>query len=273
MHGASIKASLSDPAAPNARVTQYYEMLGHRAIWHDGWKAVAYHERDSDFEKDQWELYNLTQDISESHNLAAEMPGKLAEMQQRWWTEAGKYNVLPLDDRQGRSVMPGSIRDRKVFTYYPDLHLLSGIAPPINGRSHRITADVERADNRAEGVLMAHGNVGGGYTLYVKDNRLIYEYNFVGQAHYFVTSTMDVPTGASSLSVEFTMDGKDAARATLFINGAKAGEGAIPHLMLVTPAVEGADIGRDGMSPVSGAYKSREFPFTGKLHKVVVELQ
>jgi arylsulfatase A-like enzyme len=274
--GTSFAYTFDDADAPGRKLVQHYEMLGNRAVWADGWKAVAAHQRDvhyvfpHPFEEDRWELYHLDEDFSELRDLADQHPEKVAELVERWWVEAGKHNVLPLDDRGAfRAQWP---QERTVFTYYPGM---AGIHPMVAGRTfnrnHTITAEVERPDASAEGVLLALGGRFAGWTLYVKDNRLVYEYNFVELERYIVTSTRDVPVGASTLQMRFDLTGRRQGKSTLLIDGAVAGEGTISRMCGVT-GLEPLDCGQDTQTPVSPAYES-PFRFSGDLRRVVLEVR
>jgi arylsulfatase len=276
MDGMSLAYTFNDAKAPTRREMQYYEMLGHRAIYYKGWEAVTMHVRGVDFDKDPWELYNVTEDFSESHDLAAENPERLREMKERWWSEAGRYNVLPLDDRGViRSLeQPGLNRPRTVVTYYPGMASVPrGNMLNFRGRSYSITADVEIPSGGAEGVLFALGGRFGGFSFFVQKNRLNYAYNWVGLERYTVTSTEAVPAGSLKLRVEFTSAGPGSGTAALFINDKRVGEGKIARLVPITFGLsEGVTVGRDPSTPVTESYQS-PFEFSGKIKKVVMELK
>jgi arylsulfatase len=276
MDGMSLAYTFNDAKAPTRREMQYYEMLGHRAIYYKVWEAVTMHMRGVDFDKDPWELYNVTEDFSESHDLAAENPERLREMKERWWSEAGRYNVLPLDDRGViRSLeQPGLNRPRTVVTYYPGMASVPrGNMLNFRGRSYSITADVEIPSGGAEGVLFALGGRFGGFSFFVQKNRLNYSYNWVGLERYTVTSTEPVPAGSLKLRVEFTSAGPGSGTAALFINDKRVGEGKIARLVPITFGLsEGVTVGRDPSTPVTESYQS-PFSFSGTIKKVVMELK
>jgi len=268
--------SFSDAKAPSRRETQYFEMLGHRAIYHKGWTAVTVHTRGEDFDKDKWELYNVDVDFSESTNMAAELPEKLRDMIERWWTEAGKYNVLPLDDRGViRSLeQPGFNRPRTIVTYLPGMSAVPR-ANMLNfrNRSYSITAEVEIPRGGAEGVLLAMGGRFAGFSFFVQNNRLNYVYNWFGLERFSVSSAEPVLSGTLTLRMEFTSAGPAKGSAALFINGKQVGEGPIGRLVPVTFGLaEGLTVGRDPSTPVTEGYQS-PFAFTGKIKKVVMELR
>ena len=276
MDGMSLAYTFNDPKAASRRETQYFEMLGHRAIYHKGWTAVTTHVRGEDFDKDKWELYNVDQDFSESNDVADKNPGKLREMIERWWSEAGKYNVLPLDDRGViRSLeQPGNNRPRTIVTYLPGMTAVPR-ANMLNfrNRSYSITADVEIPAGGAEGVLLAMGGRFAGFSFFVQKDRLNYAYNWFGLERFTVSSTEPVPAGTVTLRLDFTSTGPNKGTAALFINGKQVGEGPIARLVPITFGLsEGLTVGRDPSTPVTESYQS-PFEFTGKISKVVMELK
>jgi arylsulfatase len=274
--GLSMLYSLNDGAAKSRRETQYFEMLGHRAIYNNGWKAVAWHERGSDFDKDKWELYKVEEDFNETSDLAAKQPEKLREMIERWWSEAGKYNVLPLDDRgTGRAIEQVSTnRPLTTATYYPGAaQTPRSSMPNFRNRSFSLTADVEIPTNGAEGVLLALGGRFAGFSFFVQNNRLQFVYNFMGLERYNVVTNEALPAGAARLRMEFTNTGDNKGVAALFINERKVGEGPIARTVpLSFNLSEGLTAGRDPSTPVTESYQS-PFTFTGKLKKVVFQVK
>ena len=276
MDGLSLAYTFSDAKAPSRRESQYYEMLGHRAIYYNGWEAVTMHVRGEDFDKDPWELYKVTDDFSESNDVSTQNPEMLREMKERWWSEAGRYNVLPLDDRGiWRSLeQPALNRPHAIVAYYPEMPAVPrGNMLNFRGRSYTITADVEIPSSGAEGVLLALGGRFGGFSFFLQKNRLSYVYNWVGLERYTVTSTEAVPAGSVKLRVEFTSAGPNSGTATLLVNDKRVGEGKIARLVPITFGLsEGLTVGRDPSTPVTESYQS-PFEFTGKIKKVVMELK
>lgn len=272
IHGVSMAYTFGSPDAPTRKEAQYFEMFGHRAIWHDGWKAVAYHQRGTSFDADQWELYHHDSDFSECNDLAQARPEQLQKMISRFWVEAGKYDVLPLDDQgfayRAKIPRPGSPRRRTTFTYYPGMvHLPGAAVPPVMNRAHRITAFVDRVTASDEGVLVSLGNISSGYVLYVKDNRLVYEYNFLG-TRYTVTSEEELPVGPTELTFEFVKTGDMRGVGHLYVSGKPVGSEVIPRVLPHFLGWQGLDVGRDTLSPSSPSYEG-EFAFTGGFEKVV----
>jgi len=273
VEGTSFAYSFDSPSEPTRKETQYYEMLGHRAIWNRGWKAVAFHPPGTSFENDRWELYHLDADFSECSDLADEHPERLRELVGLWWDEARKYNVLPLADMLTAGFSrPGGGRPRRAFTLYPSERSIPVMAAPnaIN-RSHRITAYVERTSASGEGVLLAHGGRHGGYALFVKDNRLVYEYNFLGISRYIIRSDATLPAGAATLRFDFLKTGEFQGFVRLFANDEPIGEGEVPRTARIAGGLEPMDVGRDQHTPVSESYAC-PFAFSDKLHRVEVFL-
>ena len=287
--GVSLSYTFTQPNAPSTRRTQYFETGGHRAIYHDGWIATAFHgvpwvlRGSVPFEQDKWELYNITEDFSEANDLAARNPEKLKELQAIFDQEAKKYDVYPLDDRFAERATnpnrPSVTRGKNKFTYSAGTtRVPEGSAPPVYKRSHRITADIEVPKEQTQGVIMAVGG-GAGYTLYIKDRKLVYEYNFFGKDRYKITSDKPVPTGKVQVAFEYAQQaGGDLTTGgigKLFINGQPAGEGKIEKVAPVRfSATETMDIGMDLGAAVSEAYHAQApFAFDGTIDKVVVELQ
>jgi arylsulfatase len=270
LEGVSFAASLGD-ADPPRGAPQYFEMFGHRGLWQDGWKAVAYHPPGTPFDKDVWELYHLEQDFSEFEDLAAVRPDKLAELQAVWWAEASAHKVLPLDDRFGPRFAENATRfhgPRKAFVFHAGMgHLPTDIAPDVRSRSFVIEAYATLGAGD-EGVLIAHGDATCGYALFVRDGRLVYDMN-VGGAHATVVSERPVGAGRRRLGVAVRNSPGERA-ITLMEDGAAIGAGATPLGFHNFISWSGLDIGRDRGSPV--ADYAAPFAFTGKLEKVTVTM-
>jgi arylsulfatase A-like enzyme len=286
LEGVSMFYSFNDAMAPSRKQVQYFEMLGNRAIWHNGWKAVAYHGRLPwenkarwSFDEDKWELYNVEEDFSECKNLAYKHPEKLRQLVELWWVEAGKYNVLPLDDRFSERIAAARDeigKEKKSYMFYPGTaRVPENSAPHFKNRSYRVSAEVEIHEGGAEGPICAIGGIGSGWSLYIKDKKLVYCYNYVGK-YYYLRSIDDVPTGTVNLELEFEKTGKKkfgaGGIARLYINGNKAGELEIPHTVrFIYSMGESFDIGRDSGTAVTPEYKHRT-EFTGTIKKVMIDL-
>ncbi len=287
IEGVSMLYTFDNGAAKGTRRTQYFEMFGNRAIYHDGWVAACFHGRlpwkagTVDFDHDTWELYNIDDDFSEYTDLAAQEPLKLKQLQELFMAEAGRYNVLPLDDRAAERLdprlRPSLIAGRTEFTYYAGTsRVAESCAPNIKNRSHAITAYVEVPASGGDGVLVAEGGVVGGYALYVKDRKPVYEYNCFTADHYKVTGSSPLPVGPCAIRMEFEYDGGGFGKGgtvKLLVNGQQVGTGRVEKTEAARfSADETFDIGCDTGSPVSPDYKS-PFRFTGKIKKVEIKLE
>ena len=277
--GVSMRYALADPSAPSARPTQFFSMLGSRAIWHQGWKAVTTHPTISGwshFNDDTWELYHTDTDRSELHDLAAEHPDKLRELVNLWFAEAGANGAFPLDDRTPLEVLntprPQLTSPRDRYLYYPDTaDVPETQAVNIHNRSYTIGVQVDIRAPGAQGVLFAHGARFGGHALYVKDNRLHYVYNFVGMFEQKIDATEDLPTGEDLiLSASFDKDGEDPPGVStgvlsLYYGDRKVGAGRIKNQPgYFELAGEGLCIGRDSGAAVTDDYPGeRPYRFTG----------
>ncbi|MCP5029728.1 MAG: arylsulfatase [Actinomycetia bacterium] len=280
VEGTSLRYTFDAPDEPTRKRTQYYEMLGHRAIWHDGWKAVTMHERGTPFENDHWALYHTDVDFSEIDDLADEQPEKLRELVDRWWVEAGKYNVLPLDDRGGGELMiirrpgrepPGNVQ--RILPTSP--HLERSRTPDIRNRSFEIRARVNRSTGD-DGVLVASGARTGGYTLYVLDGHAVFAYNRLGTM-YEVRSPNPLPDGDLDVVVRYRKTAEHEGTASLVlaeVDGSSEAEVASGPLETLPfrQTLYGMDIGSDAGPTVSGDYAG-PFPFAGNLHWVEFRLE
>ena len=286
MEGVSMVYSFDKARAEGTRHVQYFEMFGNRALYKDGWIAAARHGRlpwtlgSYDFDKDTWELYDLTHDFSEGNDLAPKHPDKLKELQDAFWAEAEKYQVLPLDDRlmerADPTLRPSLIEGRTSYTYYPGrVRIPESSAAQTKNRSHTITAYVDVPQGGADGVLVAEGGVVGGFALYIKDGRPTYEYNYITQDRYKVSSSEVLSPGPNVIRMEFRYDGGlgKGGTAVLFVNDKKVGEGRIEKTAWGRfSADETFDIGEDTGSPVSNNYASPN-RFIGTIKKVEIDTQ
>ncbi len=272
IEGTSFAYTFAAPGEPTRKRTQYFEMLGHRGIWHEGWKAVTFHRPGTRFEDDRWELYHLDTDFNESRDLADEQPQRLQAMIARWFSEAGACNVLPLDDTLNRFVSsnPHSIAARRHWVLLPGAgRIPQAAAPDIRNRSYRIVAHVEIPPGGADGVLIAQGDWCGGYALYVRDGHLVHDYNFVNR-HYVARSAQPVPAGARELAWEVRKTGEYRAEGTLSIDGVPCGAVSLPQTYRAQSSFIGLEVGR-APRPAVGDFEA-PFPFTGRLLRVEVFL-
>ena len=275
--GSSFAASLYDAQAPTAKDVQYFEMFGHRGLVHDGWKAVAYHEPGTAFENDEWELYHLEEDFNEVHNLAEVEPERLQHLQTLWWQQAEANQVLPLDDRFAPRFAENAERHRGARTHYafwPGMgHLPSDVAPDLRSRSYRINVDVEILSNIDSGVLIAHGDATGGYSLYMDKGHLVHDLN-IGGTHQLLTTPEPVLPGRRELTFVMQRKPKEdnsvVGRASLWVDGIEVAQLHTDSIFNLMISWSGLDIGFDRGTTV-GDYAS-PFAFTGKLRKVTVDL-
>ena len=271
--GTSLRYTFDDVAARTRKGAQYFEMMGHRAIYNDGWKAVTRHQPGVPFDEDDWELYYVDIDRSECNNLAAEMPDKVEELVKLWWEEAQAHGVLPLDDRTVE-LFGARFRDRsphpenKHYTYRPPMSPLPAqVGASIGGRSWDLAAEVDRAAG-ANGVLYAAGTENAGISVFVQNDKLMFDYNCFGE-HFVAESTRAVPVGKAVLGVRFRRDGK-GGYATLVIDDEECGRVEFPFAMRMMSST-GPSVGFDHGSAVSDRYES-PFPFEGTLDRVDIQL-
>ena len=271
--GHSFAHLLADPNGISNNTVQYFENMGSRALIAGEWKAVCRHQTGADYETEQWELYKLSDDWSECNDLAESEPKKLAELQNLWWGEAEKHGVLPLDDR-GFELFGTRFRDlsphptSRKYVYRPPMSPIPGQASAaIGGRSFDLTATITREKND-EGVLFSTGTENSGISIFIQKERLVVDYNAF-DSHSVVTSTIEVPTGNSTLLAQFRRL-KKGGEIEIYINGEPSGSVEVPLFMRMISSV-GSSIGYDHGSAVSPQYES-PFPFAGKLHQIEIQL-
>jgi arylsulfatase len=301
IQGVSFFHTFNDKAAPSKHHTQYFEMLGHRSIYHEGWRAVcpwpgpSFAEAGKPFgvaipaeeltqlDAKSWELYNIAQDVTENSNIAAENRPRLIEMIAQWYVEAGKYNVLPVDGRgveRFAEPRPQLAEPRTKYVYYPGTQPIpSDAAVKVLNRPHSITADVDIAAD-TEGILVSHGAIDGGYVLYVKDGKLHYAHNYVAKAIYHVESEKKIPVGRHKLRYEFEVTAKPdpavgkgvAGRVKLYVDNELVGQGEIPVTIPIVIGLSGRfSIGEAPSAPVTHDYQGA-FKFKGKIYSVTVDV-
>lgn len=277
--GISMKYTFDDPKAPRQRLVQYYEMLGNRGIWADGWKAVADHVISDSFQEDKWELYHTDEDFSEAHDLAATHPEKLRELIELWWHEAGKFGVLPMlesyykkkdgfDFNKQLKFAPSEYRQRYVF--YPQMSPNS-LGPRLANKSFVITAYVNHKKGY-EGTLVAAGDNMGGYTLYIKENRLVFHFNYLAEKHFHQVSDIEVPDGQVALGFEFVCSKPDQGIGRLLINGKPTGN----IFIKAYPLFSGGKfaIGRYALSPITAEMKSKNcFRYQGEIDRLELNME
>ncbi len=273
--GVSMLYTFAGPDAPSRRRTQYFEMAGNRAIYHDGWIAAARFFSVSDYFAGKpvpanpadvkWELYDLTHDFSEAHDLAARDPGRLKAMEALFWSEARKNSVLPLSLNSEEDVegvyRPSHLRGLTDFAFAPGIQLPEGSAPNVKNTTFRIEADARLERGRTEGVVLAEGGRFGGFALYVRNDRLCFAYNYLGREHFEIVGNEPLPAGDVTLAAEFRYAGGQSVggpgTVTLFANGRALGEGRVARTMPRRFSLtETFDVGLDSGTPVSVGYES-----------------
>jgi arylsulfatase len=284
IEGASMLASFNDGKAPEHHDTQYFEVMGNRAIYHKGWTAVTKHytpwipgEKPA-LDDDVWELYDTTKDWSQSKDLSKEMPQKLKELQRLWIIEATRYKVLPLDDRMFEKINPDTagrpvlLKGKTQLLFSGMGHLSENCVLNLKNKSHSVTAEIVVPEKGAEGVIIAQGADIGGWSLYAKEGKLKYCYNWGGFKHFMVESKDRLPAGRRQVRMEFKYDGGGLGKgglATLFVDGTKVGEGKVEAtLAMIFSADDGCDVGKDGGSAVSPDYAAGNNAFNGKINGV-----
>lgn len=302
VEGLSFAHTFDNADAPGRHHTQYFEMFGHRSIYHDGWRAVCpwpgasfaesgqsfgapiSSEKLTQLDAHSWELYHVDEDFAENHDLAPENRAKLIEMISLWYIEAGKYNVLPIDSRGTLRFLderPEIAPLRLHYTYYPGTQKVPDQqAANVLNRSHSITADVDIPAGGAEGVLISQGNDEGGFSFYVKDDRLYYVHNYVTRARYRIESREPVPEGRHKLRFEFEVTGKPdlpggkgtPGRGQLYIDDRLVGQIDIPVTIPIRMTLGGGIVvGANPGAPVTPDYRP-PFPFTGKIYRVDIDV-
>jgi arylsulfatase len=284
LEGVSLAPVLLDAGAAETHRTQYFEMLGSRGIYHEGWKAVTFHpfidlyhegrDPDASFDDDQWELYHVASDPAEVEDLAGDQPERLAALVERWWEEAAKYQVLPLDNRllaalvDPRRLPPE--RPRQVVWPF-GAPIPEGRTVNLRNRPHRVDATVVIPAGGAEGVLLAMGTVLGGWSFHVLEGRLRYVHNFLGARLHVIDGAEPVPPGARVLGFTYEKTGEFRGRIRLYVDGDQVGEGGIDRVPLARYNLTGG-----GMTcgweqgPAVGPGYPAPFRFTGTLERVVI---
>jgi arylsulfatase A-like enzyme len=281
MDGVSMMYAFDNADAPNRKQRQYYEMFASRAIWVDGWKAVILHDNRmpwelntvSDPANDVWELYNVAEDFAENNNLADKHPEKVAELAAIFEEEAWKYNVYPLYTDMIQRISKQQDRlfgDQKEFVYFAPgaVRIAEKSSAPVKNRAHAIETQLVRNGNE-EGVLVAVGGMTGGFTMFIKDNKLVYDYNYLDGVHYVMQSE-PLPPGTVDVKFNFTKTQEFGGKGELFVNGTKVGETEMPQMHISTYSLaETFDVGRDTGTQVSKSYTD-PFPYNGALDRVVI---
>ena len=289
IEGVSMRYSFDDANAADRHETQYFEMFGNRGIYHRGWTAVTKHRTPwivtgagTPFDDDVWELYDTTKDWSQAHDLSKEMPDKLQELQRLWLIEAVKHKVLPLDDRLAER-LNAEIAGRPLLAMGTSQLLFRGMRRltensviNVKNKSHSVTAEVVVPETGAEGVIVAQGARFGGWSLYAKEGRPRYHYNFCDFQRSTVEATDAIPAGTHQVRMEFAYDGGGVAKGgtvTLYVDGEPVGEGRVEATMpFLFSFDETLDVGSDVGTPVSDDYPARGNEFTGTVNWLQIDI-
>ncbi len=287
LEGFSMQYSFEEGGAPETHDTQYFEMFVNRGIYHKGWTAVTRHSTPwvvaplPPYDDDVWELY-APDDWTQAHNVAKEYPEKLRDLQRQFLIEAAKYNVLPLDDRRverfdpdfaGR---PQLIKGKSQLLFGGMGRLSENSVLPLKNKSHSVTAHVNVPQGGARGVIVAQGGAFGGWSLYAKDGKPVYCYNFAGIKSFTIYGDREIPKGASQIRAEFAYDGGGLGRGatvSLYIDGTRCGEGRVELTVpLIFSADETCDVGMESGTPVSSDYPARGNEFNGTVDWVQLDI-
>ncbi len=285
--GVSFGYTFDSANAAGRHTTQYFEMFGNRAIYHDGWVACTRHSipwlmvKNTPLAEDVWELYNVAEDFSESNNLADKNPDKLKELQQIFREEAIKNHVFPIDDRRSERFdasiagRPDVMGKRTSLTLYEGMTgIMENVFINTKNRSYTITADVDVPKAPANGVIISQAGRFGGWSLYMKGGKIHHEYNYFGLERTNISSSKSIGPGKHIIKYEFEFQGTEpgsGGRCALYVDDQKVAEGQIPKTQpFLYSADEGVDVGMDGETAVSNDYKQGDNKFTGKIHKVIV---
>ena len=267
--GTSLVYTFGDRDCRTRKPIQHFEMLGKRGLWCDGWKAVTRHEYDEDYSNEDWELYHLDEDFSESDNLAAAEPKRLQEMIRLWWVEAQRNGVLPLDDRFG-SRRPVD-RDSPAYRFFPPMaHVPRAQSPALERGDWSLCAEVEIQDAQTEGVIYSQGSFLDGFSLFVQDATLGLAYNVLGNTTLCRSATT-LPEGRTTVGVAFERGEDDTGEIILIADGQAIGSVVISDVSR-TSKMRGVDVGRDPHAPVTDVYEA-PFEFTGVIHSVDIRVE
>jgi len=289
LHGVSMRYAFDHPDAPEARQTQYFEVACNRGIYHQGWTAVTRHSTPWAFgaelpalDDDVWELYDTSTDWSQAHDVAAEHPDKLKELQRLWLIEAVKYNVLPLDDRRierfnsdiaGRPVL---VKGKTQLLYGGMIRLSENSVLNLKNKSHSVTAEVDLPETGASGVIIAQGGAFAGWSLYLHRGKPKYCHNLAGLMRFYVEGSDPVPPGTHQVRMEFAYDGGGLAKGgavSLYIDGKPTGDGRINATVpMIYSGDETCDVGCDTGTPVSEDYTSDNSRLTGTVNWVQLDI-
>ncbi len=286
LEGASMAESFNNAGAPENHQVQYFEIMGNRGIYFQGWTACTRHrvpwraDTPPPFDQDNWELY-APGDWTQAHNLAAENPEKLAELQRLWLIEAVKYNVVPLDDRGFERINPDIAGRPQLLSgnsqlLFPGMRVSENCILTLKNKSHSVTAEIVVPASGASGVIVTQGGLAGGWALYAHDGKLKYCYNFFGIDYFTTEASEPIPAGKHQVRMEFAYDGGGLAKGgnvTLYYDGRLVGSGRVERTEpMGYSADEACDVGADSGSPASPDYAATGNAFTGKIEWVRLDV-
>ncbi len=268
MHGTPMTYSFSAAAAPTKKKVQHFEMLGHRGIVADGWKAVTIHLPRTTMDQDVWELYDLNTDFSEADDLAASHPDKVRELEALWWEEAAKYKVLPVDDGSGTRQRRPS---RKNFVLWPGLiRVPSDAAPQLLNTNHVITAHITVPAEGCEGVIISEGDRWGGYVMFIQDGFPAFHYHFPLERHE-IRGAQRLTPGDHTITWQLTKTDRYGGHGVLSVDDIEVSSVDIPRVLRGWMPFNGLNVGADNGAPVGTTYTT-PFPFSGILHRINVDI-
>ncbi|MBO4379184.1 MAG: hypothetical protein J5889_09485, partial [Clostridia bacterium] len=281
-HGVSMAYTFDDPQAQGRRHIQYYEIMGNRALWHDGWEIVADHLKTPSFsfDDDRWELFDAEKDPSQAIDLAEKFPEKVRELEKLWWQEAEKYGVLPMLESNrkkykgqlfGQLLKANPALKKTSVCYYPEFDTGSGIS--LKGRSYMSRVHMTYHKG-AEGVLYSFGDDMAGHALYIEGGRLKLHYNYVSQEQFRLESECVIPEGENTVGVDFVKLKDDAGICCLYLNGKHVGDTEIRRKPLFTQHGHLVAVGHFAYAPVCPEYASKGiWRYTDKIERVEFDLK
>jgi arylsulfatase len=265
--GTSLAYTFDDGDCPTRKPIQYFEMMGNRGLWHDGWMAVTRHEFDDDYSTEEWELHHLHEDFSESNNLAESEPDRLKRMIEKWWVEARRNDVLPLRSSVARRTEVS--HDPLTYHFVPPMaRVASKQSPTLERGSWSLAADVDIAGEETEGVIYAQGKSLDGVTLFVQGGVLCFVYTVMGKETVFRSATK-LPRGRITVGMTFERNG-DAGTVTLMAQGQAIGSVDIPNV--TRRAMRGAEVGRNRHASITDLYPP-PYAFSGTIHFVDIHVE
>jgi arylsulfatase len=272
MHGTSFAYTFDNPEAPTRKGPQYYETLGDRAMWQDGWKAVTRHVRGQDFEQDIWELYNTAEDYSETKNLAQAEPERLRELVALWYTDAKRYDVLPLEDDTLKLYKASVPKPRATHVFFPGMTRLDRLsAPDIYNYNSVITAEMTITGRHANGVILASGDSSSGYEVFVNNGYVHFVYVYTRDTVYSFKSSSKIPLGDHQLIIKINKTGVASGVAQINLGDKNLGTFELPKLWPIYTPNSGVRCGENRHAPISRVYQA-PFVFDQVLKRVIVDV-